>query len=134
VPKRRSKKRAPRCPGPSGCLALLAVDGTLKNSPPAAVQTVPASYPSTAAMLSWDRMGPQRQNEYWFLKAISRSRAAPLKTGYKLRKERNSGSAEHEMRLSETPSLYEQHREAEGQVNGCTFFGSFLSASKEMNI
>ena len=25
-------KRAPRCPDPSGCLALLAIDGTLKNS------------------------------------------------------------------------------------------------------
>ena len=28
----------------------------------------------------------------------------------------------------------EQRREAEGQVNGCTFFGSFLYASKEMNV
>jgi len=61
-------KRAPRCPGPSDCLkfippcgVLLAVDGTLKNSPPAAAQTVPASFPPTAAMLSWDRMGSQRQ-------------------------------------------------------------------------
>jgi len=33
-------------------------------------------------------------------------------------KERNSGSADHKMRLSETSSLYGQRREAEGQVNG----------------
>jgi hypothetical protein len=32
VNKRRSKKMAPRCPGPSDCLALLVVAGTLKNS------------------------------------------------------------------------------------------------------
>jgi hypothetical protein len=58
-------------------------------------------------------------------------------------KKRKSGSAEYPaggykhpqgVRLSETPSLYEQRRVAEGQVIGCTFFGSFHYASKEMNI
>jgi hypothetical protein len=72
------------------------------------------------------------------LKAFSRSRAAMSIVGSSIfadNKERNSDSAEYliGVRLSEEPSLYEQRREAEGQVNGCTFFGSFLYASKEMN-
>ena len=59
--------------------------------------------------------------------------------------ERNSGSAEYPagggintpkgVRLSETPSLCEQRREAVGQVNGCPFFWFvFLGQAKKMNI
>ena len=50
-------------------------------------------------------------------------------------KERISESAERSD-FPMSPVLCEQHRASAfgGQVNGCTFFGSFLYASKEMNI
>jgi hypothetical protein len=36
----------------------------------------------------------------------------------------------------QTPGSFEERRASAsgGQVNGCTFFGSFLYASKEMNL
>ncbi|KPJ99639.1 MAG: hypothetical protein AMJ60_04340 [Desulfobacterales bacterium SG8_35] len=52
LPKRRSKKRAPDCTGPSGCLVLLAVDGTLKTRRLRRLRQVQRLNPSTAAMLS----------------------------------------------------------------------------------
>ena len=52
LPKRRSKKRAPGCAGPSDCLALLAVDGTLKTHRLRRFRQVQRLLPSTAVMLS----------------------------------------------------------------------------------
>ncbi|KPK27402.1 MAG: hypothetical protein AMJ61_05880 [Desulfobacterales bacterium SG8_35_2] len=50
-PKRRSKKRAPDCTGPSGYLALLAVDGTLKTHHLRRLIQVQRHFPTTASML-----------------------------------------------------------------------------------
>ena len=47
---KRNAKRAPGCTGPSGCLALLAVDGTLKTR--LRLKQVQRLFPSTTAMLS----------------------------------------------------------------------------------
>ena len=52
VPKRRSKKRAPGCAGPSGTLALLTVAGTLKTHRLRRLRQVQRLIPSTAVMLS----------------------------------------------------------------------------------
>ncbi|KPK00250.1 MAG: hypothetical protein AMJ60_02250, partial [Desulfobacterales bacterium SG8_35] len=52
LPKRRSKKKAPDCTGPSGCLVLLAVDGTLKTRRLWRLKQVQRLIPSTPAMLS----------------------------------------------------------------------------------
>ena len=52
VPKRRSKKRAPGCAGPSGTLALLTVAGTLKTDRLRRLRQVQRLIPSTAVMLS----------------------------------------------------------------------------------
>ena len=43
---------APDCAGPSGCLALLSVDGTLKTHRLERFRQVQRLVPSTAAMLS----------------------------------------------------------------------------------
>jgi hypothetical protein len=51
LPKRRSKKRAPDCTGPSGYLALLAVDGTLKTHHLRRLIQVQRHFPTTASML-----------------------------------------------------------------------------------
>jgi hypothetical protein len=52
LPKRRSKKRAPGCPGPSGNLAFLAVSGTLKTHRLQRFRHVQRLIPPTAAILS----------------------------------------------------------------------------------
>jgi hypothetical protein len=69
-------KRAPRCPGPLGCLALLAVNGTLKTHRLRRLKQVQRLIPSTAAMLSGTEWGPKYKNLLYSKKAISRSRAA----------------------------------------------------------
>jgi len=52
LPKRRSKKKAPGCAVPTGCLALLAVDGTLKTHRLRRFRQVQRHFPPTAVMLS----------------------------------------------------------------------------------
>ena len=74
-----------------GYLALLPVGGTLKTR--LRLKQVQRLIPPTAAMLSGTEWGPKLIS-FAFV-AISRSRAVPLKTGHKLRKERINGSAEY---------------------------------------
>jgi len=52
LPKRRSKKKAPSCTGPTGFLALLAVAGTLKTHRLWRLRQVQRLIPPKAAMLS----------------------------------------------------------------------------------
>ena len=119
LPKRRSKKRAPGCVGPSDYLVLLAVDGTLKTLRLRRFRQVQRLIPSTAAMLSgteWVSTVKTLENKECVF-AISRSRAVPLKTGHKLRKEWISDSAEYPARgyklrdFPMSPVLCEQRRE-----------------------
>jgi len=49
---KRNPKRAPGCTGPSGCLTLLVVDGTLKTHRLWRFKQVQRLVPSTPAMLS----------------------------------------------------------------------------------
>jgi hypothetical protein len=58
-PKEGARKWHPGCPGLSGFLMLLTVNGTLKNS--ATPQTILTSYPVNSFDAQRDRMGLQKQ-------------------------------------------------------------------------
>jgi hypothetical protein len=67
LPKRRSKKREPRCPGPSDSHALLTIGGTLKTRPPEAGSNKSSVFnPPTVAMLSATEWGPENKKAIVF--------------------------------------------------------------------
>ena len=124
LPKNESK-RAPGCAGPSGCLALLAVDGTLNNSAPP--QTVLTSFSVNSSDALRHRTGLQTK-KYVFLP----SHAAEQRS-----QERISDSAERKR----YPDVARSWRAAQGsptqsdQVIGCTFFWFvFFMQVKKMNV
>jgi len=72
-----NQKEHPAVPGPSGCLALLAFDGTLKTHRLLRFRQVQRLIPSNAAMLSGTELGSKNilaRNMAEFF-AISRRRA-----------------------------------------------------------
>jgi len=64
--KKKQKERATRCPGPSGFLVLLAVDGTLKTHPPPAGSDKSSVLSVNICDAQQDKMGPQKQNDNKF--------------------------------------------------------------------
>jgi hypothetical protein len=59
LPKKGARKGHPGCPGPSGFLVLLAVDGTLKTR--LRLRQVQRLVPSTSAMLSGTEWGKKNR-------------------------------------------------------------------------